>query len=75
MIIKELYKTREDGIKLYRSYSDKNCYIKQIKTGNIYEEAIDIENSLYSYQETDIQFSEEATEQDYINALAKLGVK
>lgn len=75
MIKKELYKTREDGVNLYKSYSDENYYIKQTQTGNIYEEAIDIENSLYSYQETDIQFSEEATEQDYINALAKLGVK
>lgn len=75
MIKKELYKTREDGVNLYKSYSDENYYIKQTQTGNIYEEAIDIENSLYSYQETDIQFSEEATEQDYINALAKLGGK
>lgn len=75
MIKKELYKTREDGVNLYKSYSDENYYIKQTQTGNIYEEAIDIENSLYSYQETDIQFSEDATEQDYINALAKLGVK
>lgn len=75
MIIKELYKTREDGVKLYRSYSNENYYIEQIETDNIYEEAIDVENSLYSYQETDMQFSEEATEQDYLNALAKLGVK
>lgn len=75
MIIKELYKTREDGVKLYRSYSNENYYIEQIETDNIYEEAIDVENSLYSYQETDMQFSEEATEQDYLNALAKPGVK
>ena len=75
MIIKEFYKTRNDGVNLYRMYSNESCYIKQNETGNIYEEAIDIENSLYTYQETDMKFSEDATEQDYINALAKLGVE
>lgn len=53
MIKKEFYKIRNDGIKLYKIYSDKDFMIKQIETNNIYEEAIDIENAIYNYEETD----------------------
>ena len=52
-IVKEFYKTREDGIKLYRTYSDNGYMIKKINTEEIYEEAIDVENSSYEYEETD----------------------
>lgn len=53
MIVKEYYTTREDGVVLYRTYSDTGHYIKQIETGAIYEEAVDIENANYTYEETD----------------------
>lgn len=52
-IVKEFYKTREDGVKLYRTYSDNGYMIKKINTEEIYEEAIDVENSSYEYEETD----------------------
>lgn len=52
MIIKEFYKKRSDGINLYRTYSDSNLMIKQIETGNVYTEAIDVENAAYTYEET-----------------------
>ena len=54
MIVKEFYKERKDGVKLYRTYSDEQYKIKQVETGNIYDEAIDIENANYTYEETDI---------------------
>lgn len=54
MIIKEFYKKRSDGINLYRTYSDSNLMIKQIETGNVYTEAIDVENAAYTYDETDM---------------------
>lgn len=54
MIIKEFYKKRSDGINLYRTYSDSNLMIKQIETGNMYAEAIDIESASYTYEETDM---------------------
>lgn len=54
MIIKEFYKKRSDGINLYRTYSDSNLMIKQIETGNVYTEAIDIESAVYTYEETDM---------------------
>lgn len=52
MIKREYHSTRTDGVKLYRSYSDNNFLIKQIETGNIYDEAIDVENAPYTYVET-----------------------
>lgn len=59
MIRKELYKTRDDGIKLYRTYSDNNFMIKQVETNSIYQEAIDVESATYTYEETDIPIKEE----------------
>ena len=52
MIIKEFYKKRSDGVNLYRTYSDSNLMIKQVETGNVYTEAIDVENAAYTYEET-----------------------
>lgn len=51
-IVKEFYKTRIDGVNLYRTYSDEEYKIKQLETGNIYDEAIDVENAGYTYEET-----------------------
>ena len=53
MIRKEFYLTREDGVNLYRTYSDEGYKIKQVQTGAIYDEAIDVENSKYTYIETE----------------------
>lgn len=52
MLKKEFYKTREDGIKLYMTYSTENYKIKQLETGEIYDNAIDVENQKYTYEET-----------------------
>lgn len=54
MIIKEFYEKRFDGVNLYRTYSDANLQIKQVETGNIYSEAVDVEDATYTYEETDI---------------------
>lgn len=81
MLKREFYKTRKDGVNLYKSYSDENFYIKQIETGIEYMEAIDVEDAPYTYEETNKKIEEEpntdenATEDDYLNALAKLGVE
>lgn len=55
MIKYEFYRTREDGINLYRSYSDKNVCIQC--GDEIYEEAIDVESANREYVETDIPVS------------------
>lgn len=52
-IKKELYKTREDGVKLYRIYSDKSLRIQKKDTNEYYDEAIDVESANYEYIETD----------------------
>lgn len=53
MIVREFYTTREDGVNLYRTYSDEGKIIKQNETGAEYEDAIDVENAPYTYSETD----------------------
>lgn len=45
MIKKEFYRTREDGVKLYHTYSDTDHLIKKVADGNVYGDAIDISES------------------------------
>ena len=54
MIVKEFYRTRADGVNLVRTYSDKGLQIRKVGTDEVYDEAIDIENAPYTYEETDI---------------------
>ena len=53
MIIREYYATREDGVVLFRTYSDEGKKIMQKPTMVVYDEAIDIEGAPYEYEETD----------------------
>ena len=53
MIIREYFKTRSDGVALYRTYSDAGYLIRQIETGTEYSEAIDVDGAPYTYAETD----------------------
>ena len=73
MIKTEFYEKREDGIDLYRTYSDENKIIRQIETGYEYEEAIDVgdkynpktdeghesEKIRFTYEETDKEIEKE----------------
>lgn len=69
MIITKFYRIREDGVSLYHTYSSSGYYIRQIETGNIYTDAIDIENALYTYEETNdlIEKEDEINGDDIIN--------
>lgn len=58
MIKREFYKERNDGVKLYKTYSDENYRIQKVGTNEIYDEAIDIEGSNYEYIETDEKIEE-----------------
>lgn len=53
MIKKEYFKTRADGVKLFRTYSSEGLYIKQMPTEIEYAEAIDVEDAPFTYEETD----------------------
>lgn len=51
-IVREYYKTRKDGVSLYRTYSDEQFMIHKIGTEEYYSEAIDVENAPFEYEET-----------------------
>ena len=53
MIIREFYRTRKDGVNLYRTYSDNKVMIQKVGTDEVYDEAIDIETAPYVYEETE----------------------
>ena len=69
MVVKEFYKTRDDGVNLYRSYSNKNLKIKQVETGAIFDEAIDIEGMNYTYIETEEYIEQEEATEEQMNEL------
>ena len=77
MIQTEFYMTRKDGVKLYRTFSDADMMIRQNETQRLYGEAIDVENSGYTYTETDIPVDTEPVEltvEDTLGMLSELGV-
>ena len=53
MVKTEFYQTREDGVNLFKSYSDQGFRILKLGTIEIYDYAIDVENSGFEYIETD----------------------
>ena len=58
MIIREYFETRSDGVRLYRTYSDKNLYIRKVGTDEVYSEAVDVEDAPYTYEETNKEIEE-----------------
>lgn len=69
-IIKEFYKTRKDGVNLYRTYSDEGYIIHKIGTEEIYDEAIDVENAPYEYEETTEKIKTEEVSETELKAQA-----
>ena len=67
MIVTEDYKTRSDGVELVRTYSDEGYRIIR-NDGVVYDEAIDIKGSGYTYTESDEPIEEIPAEE----ALAEL---
>lgn len=67
MIITDYYKTRKDGVRLYRTYSNENKMIQKTNTDEIYIEAIDIENSGFTYTETNIEIEVEKNIEEELN--------
>ena len=71
MIIKEFYKKRSDGVNLYRTYSDSKLMIRQVETGDVYTEAIDVENAAYTYEETDMSIDADELTDMRLSALER----
>ena len=63
MIIQELFDTWPGGTRLIRTYSDQQLKIRQIETGDIYDEAIDIEGH-FTYEETEYKIDEDTPEEE-----------
>ena len=59
MIIREYYRTRKDGVNLFRTYSDNKVMIRKVGTDEVYDEAIDVEGAPYVYEEIDQPIVEE----------------
>lgn len=62
MIKTEYFRLREDGVALYRTYSDAGYLIRQEQTGVEYSEAIDVAGAPYTYIETDAEIVDELAE-------------
>ena len=75
MIITEYYRTRKDGKVLIRTYSSAGMMIE--RDGVRYSEAIDPAELNRQYTETDepIADADEATSEDYQDALREMGVE
>lgn len=58
MLKREFYKTRTDGVNLYRTYSTEGFKIRKVDTDEVYDEAIDVEGAPYIYAETDESIEE-----------------
>ena len=76
MIRKERYTVRADGMTLLRTFSDDGMMLRKDAAGELYAEAIDIENSTNSYTETNVpaEMDRELTVEDMIEMLKELGV-
>lgn len=61
---------------LVRHYSDAGFMIKQVETGVLYSDAVDVVPCRYSYDETDtpVEQTPEAIESEYLGYLKQLGV-
>ena len=75
MIKTDYDRTRDDGVDLYRTYSGIDMMIQKEGTDEIYSEAIDVENSGFTYSETDIPIEDDTdlTVEDTLEMLSELG--
>jgi len=60
--------------RLVRHYSDANFKIRQIETGAVYDEAVDVIPCRYTYEETDEQIGgdEEVTPEEALETLEEI---
>lgn len=58
-IVREFYKTRNDGVNLYKTYSNEGYIIHKLNTEEYYSEAIDVENAPFEYEETNEKIKKE----------------
>ena len=59
LLIKPEIVIREDGVKLTRLVSDQGKYLRQKQTGILYEDAVDLPNTGFTYEEADEYINQE----------------
>ena len=69
MIRTEFYRTREDGVNLYKTSSDRDLMIRQDQTGALYDAAIDVEGAGYTYTETDTPIEDEVSDHEALQII------
>jgi hypothetical protein len=67
MIVREFYTQRSDGVNLFKTYSDEGFLINKVGTTEIYQEAIDVENAPFTYEETTLKVETEEENEKEIN--------
>lgn len=72
MIEKTNYNTRPDGVELYQRKSTLKVKIRQLETGEAYDDPVDVEPCPYTYEETDIPIEEETGDLAVGNTLEML---
>jgi hypothetical protein len=65
------YRTREDGVNLVKSFSINGLRIRKVGTDEVYDDAIDIEGFLFSYEETNEAVEINSQDNENIQAKAK----
>ena len=53
MLTREYYKTRTDGVHLFKTFSTNGMKIRKIGSDEVYDEAIDVASATHFYEETD----------------------
>ena len=69
MIRKELYKT-EDGLELFRTFSDTDHKIRKVNEGSMYSDAVDVTDNV-EYEETEeyIELEGASTYEEVLNSI------
>ena len=63
MIIQEPFECEGAEMPLVRTYSDRGMKIRQVETGDIYDDAVDVAPCRYTYEETDELIEAEEAEE------------
>lgn len=63
-----MIRTEQIGDRVY-TYSDAGVKIMQNETGIVYEDALDVPESGYTYTETDIAIEDEITDSEALNII------
>ena len=63
-----MIRTEQIGDRVY-TYSDAGMKILQVETGIVYEDALDVPESGYTYTETDIAIEDEITDSEALNII------